>query len=814
MLEFRLLGPLEVREGERVVDVRRRKHRALLAALALRPGEPVSADRLVDELWGENPPRTAKHALENYVSELRKALGREVIGTGPAGYVLDIAPDRVDVTRFERLVAEARDAAPEERAEKLRSALALVRGEPLGDLAFEPFAPAAIGRLQELELAAREELAEAELDLGRHADVVAALEPLVSAHPYRERLRALLMLALYRSGRQADALAAYQSARSILVEELGIDPSEELQELERAILRQDAALRAPAPRPQPRAAESPSPRAARKTVSLVRAELANSAALADTLDPEPLRAILDRFRAIASAAAERHGGTTGRLGGDTALAVFGVPVTHEDDALRAVRAAHELRAGVGVLNDGLLSEHGVFLELRTAVTTGEVLVTPDSDELATGRPLVEAERLERGARPGQIVLDEATHAAVRDVVEAEETNGAYRLVELLPDAHGRALRLDAPLVGRRRQLAALASAFENVVADRAVHLFTLLGAAGVGKSRLVREFADGVEGVATVLEGRCLPYGEAVALRPLLEALRAAGLGEVELGADPGPSLQSVLERVARERPLVVVLDDLHWAEPPLLDVLEHVAESLRGAPILLVCIARPDLLDERPGWGGGKLNASSTLLEPLSEAEAERLMDNLLGDSDLPDVIRDYVVRTAEGNPLFLEELLATLVERNILQRQAGRWTTTEVAAIPLPPTIQALIAARIDRLPEGERVVLELASVNGKRVFERDLVAELAPDELRPEVDEHLRALVRKELIRPDADEAGRFSFRHQLIREGAYASLPMQVRVDLHERLADAVEREPRSADAAELARYHRDQAKRFRAALGGV
>ena len=262
------------------------------------------------------------------------------------------------------------------------------------------------------------------------------------------------------------------------------------------------------------------------------------------------------------------------------------------------------------------------------------------------------------------------------------------------------------------------------------------------------------------------------------------------------------------------MLDDLHWADAQLLDVLEGAAESSRGAPILLLCVARPELLDDRPGWGGGKVNASSMLLEPLRAAESERLMDNLLGESDLPDSVRDYVVDTAEGNPLFIEELLAMLVDRNILQRDAGRWTTTQVPAIPLPPTIQALIASRIDRLPDDERVVLELASVDATKVFDRSVVVELAPEELRPGADALLAELVRKELIRPQPAEE-RFAFRHQLIRDAAYASMPKQRRAELHERLAGLFERAvPRGADAEELVAYHRDQAQRYRAGLGDV
>jgi DNA-binding SARP family transcriptional activator len=799
VLEFLLLGPFEVRKDDRVLELPRKKQRALLAMLALHAGRPVSTDRLVDGLWAQ-PPKGAKHALETYVSELRKTLGRETIVTRPPGYLLDADPDQVDTHRFARLVAEARlSAPPGERAERLRHALALVRGPALGDLAFEPFADGELARLTELELGAREELAAAELELGRHVEVVAGLEPLVTANPYRERLRALLMLALYRSGRQAEALAAYQDARSVLVDELGIDPGEELQELQRAILRQDPDLRVPQPEtePAPMPVVPAAPRAGRKTVTILSAGLVNAADLSDRLDPERLRAVFDRFADLGRKAVSRHGGTWQTRAGHAAQAVFGVPLAHEDDALRAVRAAIELREGVSALNDGLLPEHGVFLELRTALDTGEVLVQPESDDLATGRAVTGAEELERRARPGQILLGEETYRLVRETVAAEPAesdSSAFRLVELLPDAHGRSLRLDSPLVGRRRQLASLASAFESAVSDRVLHLYTVLGPAGVGKSRLVEEFLESLGDVATVLRGRCLPYGE-VGLQPL----RDAGLGDVE-----HEGAHERLIGLARERPVVLAIDDLQWADAELLDLLENLAESVREAPIVLVCTARPELLEQRPTWGGGKPNASSILLEPLSEAESERLIDNLLGESDLPGPVRDYLVRTSEGNPLFVEELLAMLVERDILRREAGRWTTTEVPKIPIPPTIQALVASRIDRLPDAERTVLELASVEGK-LFGGDTVAALAPAEVRDDVDALLAALVRKELVRPRPDDPGGFSFRHQLIRDAAYASMPMSVRATLHEQLARLI-----PGDAA----HQLAQAERYRAELGDV
>jgi DNA-binding SARP family transcriptional activator len=808
VLQILLLGPLEVVDGDRVLTPHRQKPRALLAVLALRAGRHVSKDLLVELIWGQDAPRRAMDALENYVSQLRKLIGRDAIETRSGGYRLTVAPEQVDVGRFERLIAEARAAGAEERAEGIREALTLFRGPPLADLAYEPFAATEIGRLEELELTAREDFVDAELELGRHADVVPELEILIAGHPFRERPRAQLMLALYRAGRQAEALEAFHEARRLLVDELGLEPGAELQELERAILRQDESLRAPArvDRAAPALPPPASRRTLRKTVTILVSELAGATALAERLDPELLRAVLDGYIAAVRGAVTRHGGIVGDEAGEAVRAVFGVPVTHEDDALRAVRAAVDAREAVAALNDELLRGKGAYLEPRMGLADGEVLVTGET--LPTGRAVGRARELARVARAGQILLDEGLRSAVRNAISMEpaEQEAAHRIVELLPGADGRALRLDAPLVGRTRQAAALAAAFDASLDERSCRLFTVLGAAGVGKSRLVQELLDDVGDRATVRRGRCLAYGEGITYLPLHEALARAA-DDVDWSASPEhlfPHVRAVLEQLARDRPLVLALDDVHWAESALLDLVEDVARTSRGAPLLVVCLARPELLDDRPGWGGGLPNASSLLLEPLGEADTERLLDHLLGASELPDPVRSYIVGAAEGNPLFLEEMLASLVERDVLQRRSGRWTTTE-SVIRVPASISALIAARIDRLVDEDRLLLELASVEGVH-FSRDVLAELVPDSLRPDLTGRVDGLVRRELVRPD--EAGRFRFRHQLIREAAYASMTKQARAELHERLADVLEAEDVDPD---VLAYHRERAARYRAEL---
>jgi DNA-binding SARP family transcriptional activator len=719
MLEIRLLGPLEIGDGDRTLTVARRKPRALLALLALNAGRVLSRDRLVDDLWGDEAPKTARHALENYVSQLRKLVG-DALATQPPGYVLRVDAERVDALCVERLVRGS--------PEQLREALDLFRGRPLEDVE-APFTASEAQRLQDLELAAREALAEASLELGQHDGLVAELERLVARDPFREKLRGLLMLALYREGRQADALAAYRAARATLADDLGLDPGEALQELERAILRQDPALRGPVETPP---AAEPARRAGRKTVTVAVVESAGR-------DPEALRSALE-------AVVARHGGA---LQGHAA--VFGVPTLHEDDALRAVCAAVELRE----LDPGA----------HTGVATGEVYV--DAALSVTGEPLGRAHELARDAGAGEIVLAPETLRLLGDAVSAKDG----RLVEFVADST-RTLRLDSPLVGRERQLQALQAAFVAVAAGRTSHLFTVLGEPGVGKSRLVEEFVGELGDSGRVLRGRASAYG-------------TADVPEVET--------------IAPEDPVLVVFEDLHWAQPELLDLLEQLADS-RDAPILVVCVARPELLENRPGWAGGKMNASSVLLEPLSAEDSSRLIDNLLGPSDLPDVVREWIVDTAEGNPLFVEEMLASLVDRAVLRPSGAGWTTVEMPALAVPPSVQALIAARVDRLPADERAVLELAAIEGAR-FRRASVAALAPDAIRDRLDDLLAALVRKELLRP---RDGGYAFRHQLVRDAAYEALSKRDRAELHERFAELAE----PADAE----HHRDRAAALASEIG--
>ncbi len=837
-MDFRILGPLEVLENGRAIDVGAAKPKALLAALLLNANRVVSNDHLIEALWGERAPGTAQKALQVYVSQLRKNLGRERILTRTPGYELRVEPGELDLERFEQLVSE----------ERLDEALCLWRGNPLAEFAYEPFAQSEIARLDELRLSCLERRLEGDLTASRHASVVGELEALVHEHPVRERLRAQLMLALYRSGRQADALDAYQAGRTLLMDDLGLDPGVALKELQRQILAQDAALdlperpsslgveRTPTPQTEPPLVRR---RGGRKTVTVLSCDVAASGR---ELDPESLRRLTVRGFDELLPVLEEHGATVERSMGGAVSAIFGIPVVHEDDALRAARAAVEMRDRLESSTDELIAHWGSSLELRIGIGTGEVLVDAASERpLVTGQPVQMAIRLQQTAAPGELLVDERTSRLVRDSAELEVIADHARLVGVRPVEFDTGRRFDSPMVGRERERRRLHDAFEQALGDRSCQLFTIIGAPGVGKSRLVREFVEDVADGALVARGRCLPYGEGITYWPVREAVRDAArigdaassdenmarlaallegsegadivaqrLGEVvglsdrlSGGEDTLSAVRTFVEVLARRRPLVLVFDDIHWGEPTFLDLVDHVADWISDAPVLLVCIARPELLESRPLWGGGKANATSIRLEPLSDAESATLLDNL-ARAGLEEAARHRIVETAGGNPLFVEEMLALLLED-------GQGSTDEV-----PATIQALLAVRLDRLPDGERAAIEAAAVEGQ-VFHEASVAELVGVEPAA-VRDTLLALVRWDLIRRDKPVFSgerAYRFRHLLIRDAAYDSIAKETRAALHERHAAWLEAVAQGAlELDEIVGYHHEQAFKYRAELGPV
>ena len=812
-LEVRLLGPLEVTSQGREVPTGGPKPRALLAALALEAGRVVSVDSLVESLWPGEPPDTAGHAVQVYVSQLRKALGEGAIATRPPGYAFELDPASVDVHRFVRLAGEGREALGGGDAAAgssvLREALALWRGPALADFTYEPFAQTEIARLEDLRAVAVEDRIEADLALGRHAELVSELEALVESQPLRERPRGQLMLALYRSGRQADALAAYRAARETLVEELGIDPGPALRELEAAILRQDEALL-----PPEGAAAAPAMQF-RRLVSVLFVDVVESMALADTLDAEALGRVLSSYFEAVSAVLSRHGGTVEKYAGDAVMAVFGIPVSHEDDALRAARAALDIRTAIAALNERL----GVGLEIRIGVESGEVVTTPSDtrQRLVTGEAVGIAARLEESAAADEIVVGEVAARLIDHAARLEplgelaikgkrEAVHAFRLVEIETIAPAFARHLDASLVGRKRELAALRKLLKQAVDGSAVRVAVVVGSPGVGKSRLATELARRAKGV-TARFGRCLSYGDGITYWPLREVIETAEGQERDailaaLEADtppPAPEIALLFRRfcesLARERPLVVVFDDVHWAEPTFLELVEHLADKGEG-PILVVCVAREELVQERPTFLEGRDNAQRIVLEALSGDDADALLEGL-GGAILESDQRARIVEAAEGNPLFLEQLLALALEGGLAER-------------PLPETIQALLAARLDRLGPGERAVLERGAVVGKEFTAEDVVSLLDPD-AAPTTARILTTLAARGFIRP-RDE-GAFAFRHGLVQEAVYRAAPKRLRAELHERFADRLDQAyPDLPELDEFVGHHLERAYRFRTELG--
>jgi DNA-binding SARP family transcriptional activator len=858
-MEFRVLGRLEVADGGRPIKLGGERQRALLAILLLGRGEVMSADRLIDDLYGADPPPTAPKSLQAHISRLRKALGPQApLQRAGTGYVLDLSESELDAERFSRLLDQGRDALTAGRAEEAQQhfegALHLWRGPPLADVAYADFAQGEIARLEELRLGAVEDLIDARLALGDGA-VVSELRKLVSEHPLRERLRGLYMRALYRTGRQADALKQYQEAREALVEGLGVEPGHELHTLHQAILNQDPSLdgqlpsRVEAVQGEPEIDVIPtSARQARKTITALCVRFALRHGDGDGLDPEALRRLTSDAFAQVESAVQRHGGTVEILAGDAVTAVFGLAVVNEDDALRSLRAAVEIRDS---LSD-------VELDFHVGVSSGEVVTGGDgSSQLrATGRPITQSAVLAQTADVGEILVDGATERLVRHTVIVEASNGASRVVSIAEPTQERVGRFSSPMIGRERERRRLHDAFEQAVSDSSCQLFTVLGLAGVGKSRLVREFLGDLAGRALVAHGRCLPYGEGITYWPLLEAITTAlelnetdspargrekilfaldgepaadaiaqrvaemvGLAEGSASAEEGfRSARALFEAVARTQPLVLVFDDIHWGETTFLELVEYLADWVREAPILLLCLARPELHDVRPSWGGGKLNATTILLEPLSDGECAELIERLVGRAELTTAVRAEIAEAADGNPLFVEEMLSMLVDDGVLLAKGDGWVASEdVSKVRLPPTIQALLAARLDRLPEDERAAVEAAAVAGK-VFYEDGVAELSPAAFHPGLEETLARLVRKELIRPQRGSLGgrTYRFRHLLIRDAAYEAIPKATRARLHERFGRWLEHAvgERSVEYEEVLGYHLERAYHYGVEIGPV
>ena len=596
-------------------------------------------------------------------------------------------------------------------------------------------------------------------------------------------------------------------------------------------------------------------REARKTVTIVFSDLKGSTSLGEQLDSESLREALSIYFDEMRAVIERHGGTVEKFIGDAIMAVFGLTAVREDDALRAVRAARDMQLRLVHVNEALRQRWGIELENRTGVNTGEVVAGDPAagQRLVTGDTVNTAARLEQAAPSGEVLIGQLTYDLVRDAVDVESVDAlelkgkaervkAYRLIEVVgPQAYRR--RLEAPLVGRAEELARLVAAEGEARGSRNARLLTVVAGAGVGKSRLIDEFLASDDRRARSLRGRCLSYGDGITFWPIAEMMRTAAALDDELPADIARqriltlaagredvaerlapllglsveaypleetfwAVRTMFEGLAFSAPLVVVVDDIHWAEATLLDLLEHVREAA-AAPILVVCSARPELIEERAGWGP---DSDLIYLAPLSAAETSAIAANILGGSGLPVDLLRRISEAAEGNPLFVEQMLSMLVDSGDLVRaEDGRWEVRRedgTLRVRVPPGIVALIDARLDRLGGGDRSVLQAGSVIGL-VFYREAVRSISASDLHSTVDASLERLVRRQFVRSDPsafmdDDA--FRFDHALIHDGAYRSLLKRERADLHERFGRWLESvaAQRIAELEEIIGYHLEQA----------
>ena len=608
----------------------------------------------------------------------------------------------------------------------------------------------------------------------------------------------------------------------------------------------------------------PAPQEVRKTVTVVFCDLKGSTELGDRLDSEAVREVLALYFSTMKPALERHGGTIEKYIGDAIMAVFGLPRIHEDDALRAVRAAAEMREVMADLNVSLRADFGVTLENRTGINTGEVVTgdSGDSQRLATGDTVNIAARLEQAAPTGEILIGESTYRLVRDTVEVAAVEPltlkgkpdpvpAYRLLSVIEGARSTG-PTDLPLVGRTREIAALRAEFRRSVAGPGGRLVTLLGEAGVGKSRLIEEFVRSVADEAAVLRGRCLSYGDGITFYPLAEVLRqAAGIvpedseedARIKLKscfgeelADATSRVESVmglsghpygqdelfwavrvaLKELARRRPLVVVFDDIHWAEPTFLDLIADILDASLGVPLLFLCAARPDFREDRPGFAAGRRAASQIELRELSQEECGLVVRNFLGEAGLPGPLERRILGLAEGNPLFVEQMLSMLIDDGLLDEQAGRWVFSGATEdVSIPGNVSSLLGARLDRLAPSELRVVEAASVIGLE-FSSDAVSILVEESVaRTDLEHAFAALCRKQLIRrAEPGAADDFHFSHIMVRDTAYARLLKRTRARLHERFAacftDSVG--SRLAEYEEIIGYHLEQSFRYRVELG--
>jgi len=606
----------------------------------------------------------------------------------------------------------------------------------------------------------------------------------------------------------------------------------------------------------------------RKTVTIVFTDLKGSTALAERIDPEVLRDVMDRYFRMMAAEIERHGGKIEKYIGDAIMAVFGLPRAREDDALRAIRAASGMVSALQTLNVELVRRYGITLANRTGVNTGSVIATDDPEavqKLVTGDAVNVAARLEQMADENEVLLGESTYQLVRDAVDVLESQilrvpgksegvASYRLVST-GGVDGNLRRNDTPLVGRDAELALIDELHRGVVESRMPRMLTVIADAGAGKSRLAHEVVErlGAGVGARVLRGRCLSYGEGITFWPLRMVVGAAASIKEEdspesahekllalvrdpavadrlasaagLSATPFPlqetnwAARKLFEGLSLVGPLVLLIDDIHWAEKAFLDLLEHVLATSLDAPIFLLTTARHDLVESYPRWGVSE-TSTRLVLPPLSHAASAEVLDNLLGQADLSDDVRERIVRAAEGNPLYVEQVLSMLIDNGTLRLEGDRWVRADGdREIAVPPTIHALIEGRLDTLGRSERAVVGPASVIGLE-FAQAALDSLVSSPLRPALDACLSTLSTRRFIHTTRTRSAEpfYRFQHQLVRDTVYRGLLKRSRANLHVafvRWADRVNADrDRALEFEEVLGYHLEQAYRYLSELGAV
>ena len=610
-------------------------------------------------------------------------------------------------------------------------------------------------------------------------------------------------------------------------------------------------------------------RDSRKTVTIVFANPKPHTESGESLEPNAFTDVMTTYFEAMKIALERHGGTVEKFIGDAVMAVFGLPVRHEDDALRAVRAAADMQAALPALNQAFGDRYGVRLLNHIGVNTGEVIATGDAStgqRLVTGDTVNTAARLEQAAGPAEIILGELTHRLTRDQIEVEvipplalkgkaEPVPAYRLVSVREHPAERATQT-TQFVGREAEMARLSEALFSAAGHQRPRLVTVVGDAGVGKSRLIREFATSTKHEAKLIRGRCLPYGDGITFWPLSEAIRGvasiasedspdeaiARIRELLGAPDAGADLDAILGRVAAmmglsedqfpvaelmwgarrffeaisaSLPLLMVIDDIQSAETTFLEFIDYLLATTTTAPILVLCTARHELQERHPDWAGAH-EAETIALQPLSDSETGQLLDELLMGLDA--AVRVRITTAADGNPLYAEQIVSMLQETGAIKREGSRWVSTQEAGeLAIPPTVQALVAARLDALPTEERSVIEPASVIGMS-FAEEAIAELVEDEIRSRLELDIGSLMTKQLVRRASGEEAFFRFGHLVIRDTAYGSLLKRIRAALHERFvvwAERVNKERgRETEFEEILGYHLEQAFRYRTELGVI